>query len=100
MFLVTQNNIGLAMEHLIMIEQYQTDLASVVAQSRSLGKEIAITHNGEVLAYISPKIEKPKRQLNFGFMNEEFDVPDDFDRMNEDEIYAMFAGEYGENPFR
>lgn len=44
--------------------------------------------------------DTPKRKLNFGFMNEKFDVPDDFDRMNEEEIYAVFVGEYGENPFR
>lgn len=34
---------------MVMIEQYQTDLASVVTQSRSLGKEITIICNGEVL---------------------------------------------------
>lgn len=44
--------------------------------------------------------DTPKRKLNFGFMYEKFDVSDDFDRMNEEEIYAMFMGEYGENPFR
>lgn len=94
------------MEPMVMIEQYQTDLASVVAQSRSLGKEIAITHNGEVLAYIMPKIEIPtatintERQLNVGFLraeNPNFEIPDDFDRMFEDEIYAMFSGEYDES---
>lgn len=86
------------MESVIMIEQHQADLASVVAQSRSLGREIAITHNGEVLAYISPKIEKPKRKINYGFMNDDnFVIPDNFDRLGEDEIFALFSGEHDEN---
>lgn len=86
------------MEQIVMIEQQQVDLSTLIAQVQNFGKSFVITQNGQPVAQISAI--KEKRQLNFGFMNEEFEVPDDFDRMNEDEIYAMFAGEYGENPFR
>lgn len=86
------------MEQIIIIEQLQADLNAIVEQAKQIGAMVVITDDGKPQVKVFDNA--PKRKLNFGFMNEIFDVPDDFDRMNEEEIYAMFAGEYGENPFR
>ncbi|UNU73212.1 hypothetical protein LU293_09075 [Moraxella nasovis] len=86
------------MEQVVIIEQLQQDLNVITEQLNKIGARIVIENDQPKITTLTNK--KLQRTLNFGFMNEEFDVPDDFDRMNEDEIYAMFAGEYGENPFR
>lgn len=88
------------MENIVIIEKQHFELADVIAKIQNFGQSVMIADNGKPIIKISAVAEHSKRQLNFGFMNEEFDIPDDFDRMNEEEIYAMFAGEYGENPFR
>ena len=35
---------------------------------------------------------KPKARRRLGFLNEQIEVPDDFDRMYADEILALFEG--------
>lgn len=84
------------MAQIVMVEQYKTDLQSVIAQSKSLGQQIAITQNGEILAYVVPKQNKQKRKLNVGFLKEEYPdvkIPKNFDRMFEDEIAQIFYDE-------
>jgi hypothetical protein len=38
-------------------------------------------------------IEPPKILSRFGFMDGEFNIPDDFDTMFQDEVIAMFEGD-------
>lgn len=85
------------MEQIVVIEQLQADLNAIVAQAKQIGAQVVVSDDGNPQIKMLSETAVKQRVLNFGFMNEVFDVPDDFDRMNEDEIYAMFAGEYGEN---
>ncbi|MFW2176252.1 MULTISPECIES: hypothetical protein [unclassified Moraxella] len=104
------------MEQVITVQQAQMNLPSIIQQVQALGQQnITITdNNGLAYNLTVSKKEPSKRKLNAGFMHTESRInrnagflnanpantaiPDDFDRMYEDEIYALFAGEYDESP--
>jgi len=61
------------------------------------GDQVLITKHGHPAALITRPEEaapKPRRNMN-GFLKEKFEgweMPEDFDRLGEDEIIAMFEG--------
>lgn len=81
------------MEQVIVIQQSQADLNAIIEQVRNLGSAFVLTDKDKPAVKIM-LAEPKKRQINYGFMQDKnFRVPDNFDRMNEDEIYQMFTGE-------
>ena len=76
-----------------MIEMHEADaaLARLVARAEQ-GETVIIAKDGKPVARLVP-VEAPARvgKPLYGFMSG--NVPDDFDRMFEDEIAAMFNGD-------
>ncbi|WP_338355700.1 type II toxin-antitoxin system prevent-host-death family antitoxin [uncultured Marinobacter sp.] len=76
----------------INMHEAKTRLSQLVARVAK-GEGFIIAKAGKpvarVTAYDSPEIGQQKR---IGFMAGEFTVPDDFDRMGQDEIVDMFGG--------
>jgi len=70
----------------------KTRLSQLVARAAK-GEAFIIAKAGKpvarVTAYDSPEEGQQKR---IGFMAGEFTVPDDFDRMGQEEIFEMFGG--------
>lgn len=75
------------------IHEAKTHLSRLVEQAAK-GEPFVIAKAGKpmvkVVALDAPP-EKPVRRL--GFMKGQIQVPDDFDRMGEDEILCMFEGD-------
>jgi prevent-host-death family protein len=76
----------------INIHQAKTHLSKLIEEA-SKGEAFIIAKAGKpvvkVMALGSPSGAKVRR---LGFMAGQFSVPDDFDRMGEEEIERMFAG--------
>ena len=70
----------------------KTRLSQLVARAAK-GEAFIIAQAGKpaarLTAYDSPEEGQQKR---IGFMAGEFTVPDDFDRMGQEEIFEMFGG--------
>lgn len=75
------------------IHEAKTHLSRLVEQAAD-GESFIIAKAGKpmvkVIALDSAQAKPPRR---LGFMEGEFNVPDDFDTMFADEIQAMFEGE-------
>lgn len=89
------------MEQIMIVEQAKTDLLSILEQVKTNKTSAIITDEQGVSVKISfvenaPKIQG-KRLGGFLKNTNNTTAPDDFDRMNEDEIYALFSGEYDES---
>jgi prevent-host-death family protein len=56
------------------------------------GESFIIAKAGKPIAKVVPIFEKPPQRI--GFMEGQFEVPDDFDTMFADEIQDMFEGKY------
>ncbi len=74
------------------MHEAKTRLSQLVARAAK-GEAFIIAKAGKpvarVMAYDSPEQSQQKRN---GFMAGEFTVPEDFDRMGQDEIVEMFGG--------
>jgi prevent-host-death family protein len=74
------------------MHEAKTRLSQLVARAAK-GEAFIIAKAGKpvarVSAYDSPEESQQKR---IGFMAGEFTVPDDFDRMGQDDITEMFGG--------
>lgn len=74
------------------MHEAKTRLSQLVARAAK-GEAFIIAKAGKpvarVTAFDSPEENQQKR---IGFMAGEFTVPDDFDRMGQDEIVEMFGG--------
>ena len=74
------------------MHEVKTRLSQLVARAAK-GEAFIIAKAGKpvarVMAYDSPEQSQQKR---IGFMAGEFTVPEDFDRMGQDEIVEMFGG--------
>lgn len=75
------------------MHEAKTHLSRLVEEAVN-GKPFIIAKNGhamvKVVAVTEPVATKPMR---LGFMEGEFNVPDNFDHMFEDDIAALFDGE-------
>jgi prevent-host-death family protein len=75
------------------MHEAKTHLSRLVEQAAK-GEPFVIAKAGKPLVKvvaIDAPAEKPKRRM--GFLAGQFEIPDDFDRMFEDEIARMFEGE-------
>jgi prevent-host-death family protein len=82
----------------VTIQEAETQLSKLVASAAD-GEVVVIADAGKPLVKLvaiepaaKPADEKP-RPRRLGFMRGEMKIPDDFDRMMEDEIAEMFYGD-------
>lgn len=73
------------------IHEAKTHLSRLVERAAN-GEEVIIAKAGKPMVKLVPvgEVSRPKRRI--GFMKGQIKVPDDFDRMFEDEIAEMFYG--------
>ena len=73
------------------IHEAKTHLSRLVEQAAK-GEPFIIAKAGKPLVKVVPfDAPEPKQQRRLGFMAGQIKVPDDFDRMGEDEIARMFG---------
>jgi prevent-host-death family protein len=75
------------------IHEAKTNFSRLVERA-ARGETVIIAKAGKPIARIVP-LEQPKVDTSkrFGFLEGQFKIPEDFDRMMEDEIAEMFNGE-------
>lgn len=75
------------------MHEAKTHLSKLVEKA-SKGEPFIIARAGKPMVKVVP-IDAPtgKKIQRFGFLKGQFSIPDDFDRMCEDEIVRMFEGE-------
>jgi prevent-host-death family protein len=73
------------------IHEAKTHLSKLVDQAAK-GEPFIIARAGKPLVKVVA-LDVPEAPQRLGFMKGDYAVPDDFDRMFEDEIIALFEGE-------
>lgn len=74
------------------IHEAKTHLSRLVERAAN-GETVIIARSGKPVARLVPLEDAPaKAKRRVGFMEGQIKVPDDFDRMFEDEIAEMFYG--------
>ena len=71
------------------IHEAKTQLSRLVDRAAK-GESFIIAKAGKPLVKVLP-VEAPAEPKRLGFLKGEIDVPDDFDRMGEREIAALFG---------
>jgi prevent-host-death family protein len=71
------------------IHEAKTQLSKLVDRAAK-GESFIIAKAGKPLVKVAA-LDSPKKPKRLGFLKGEFEVPDDFDRMFEKEIAAMFG---------
>jgi prevent-host-death family protein len=71
------------------IHEAKTQLSRLVDRA-ARGESFVIAKAGKPLVKVSA-LEAPAKPQRLGFLKGEIEVPDDFDRMGEDEIAALFG---------
>lgn len=89
------------MERILMIEQATADLSAIFEQIRNERNTVILTNAGKLpikISLLDNELDNKKGKRLGGFLVESNNTsaPADFDRMNEDEIFALFSGEYDE----
>ena len=74
----------------INIHAAKTHLSSLVEKAAS-GEPFIIAKSGRPLVIVIP-YKNTNSQERIGFLKDEIAIPEDFDRMGEDEINIMFGG--------
>jgi prevent-host-death family protein len=72
------------------IHEAKTHLSRLVEQAAS-GETVIIAKAGKPLVKLVP-VDAPSAPRRIGFLDGQFKIPDDFDRMGSAEIEAMFYG--------
>ena len=67
----------------------KTNFSKLVALALE-GEEVVIAKHGRPLVKMCPVENKKAKQPIVGFMAGQFEIPEDFDTMMQDEIIAMF----------
>jgi prevent-host-death family protein len=74
------------------IHEAKTHLSRLVEEAAK-GEPFVIAKAGKPMVKVVPLDAPAKRKVRrLGFLEGQFKVPDDFDRMAEDEILALFEG--------
>jgi len=73
------------------IHEAKTHLSKLVDQAAK-GEPFIIARAGKPLVKVVA-LDAPEAPQRLGFMKGDYAVPDDFDRMFQDEIIALFEGE-------
>ena len=71
------------------IHEAKTQLSKLVDRAAK-GESFIIAKAGKPLVKVAA-LDSPKKPKRLGFLKGEIEVPDDFDRMFEDEIAEMFG---------
>ena len=71
------------------IHEAKTHLSRLVERAAN-GEPFIIARAGKPLVKVTA-VDAPARPARLGFLAGEVEVPDDFDRMGEDEIAALFG---------
>ncbi len=74
---------------IVNIHEAKTHLSRLVEQA-ARGESFVISKAGKPLVKVVP-IEQTSRRSKFGFMKGQIKVPDDFDRVAQEEIEALFG---------
>jgi prevent-host-death family protein len=74
------------------IHEAKTHLSRLVEQAAH-GEPFIIAKAGKPLVKVTPLDPPAAGSSRIGFMDGQFNIPDDFDRMNEEEIRQMFEGD-------
>lgn len=80
--------------HTVNIHEAKTHLSRLIARAAK-GESFIIAKAGKPLVKVVPLSggdRQPARKSRLGFLKGQFTIPDDFDRMGEAEIAAMFSG--------
>lgn len=73
------------------IHEAKTRLSQLIARAQQ-GEGFIIAKAGKPMVRVTPiDSPAPEQQKRLGFLEGEFRVPDDFDRMAEQEIASMFG---------
>lgn len=75
--------------NIVNIHEAKTQLSRLVDRAAK-GKPFVIARAGKPLVKVSP-IDAPAKPKRIGFLKGEIEVPEDFDRMGENEIAALFG---------
>ncbi|HEY0140428.1 MAG TPA: type II toxin-antitoxin system prevent-host-death family antitoxin [Thermoanaerobaculia bacterium] len=75
--------------HIVNIHEAKTQLSRLVERA-SRGESFIIAKAGKPLVKVVA-IDAPTEPQRLGFLEGEIEIPDDFDRMGEEEIAAMFG---------
>lgn len=73
------------------IHEAKTHLSKLVDKAAK-GEPFVIAKAGKPLVKVV-SLESPKKPQRLGFMAGQFSIPEDFDRMDEQEIAVLFEGE-------
>lgn len=76
---------------MIDIRDARKDLSRLVDEAAG-GDPFVIAQSGRPMVKVVALDKVSERPARLGFMTGQFSVPDDFDRMDECEIAALFAG--------
>lgn len=74
----------------INIHEAKTHLSMLVEKAAN-GESFVIAKAGKPMVKVIPFVS-PKKQRRIGFLKGQIEIPDDFDRMGEDEILRLFEG--------
>ena len=69
------------------MHEAKSNLSSLIAS----GKTFVIAKSGKPVVTVTPYSATVKKKQRVGFLQGRINVPDDFDRMGEHEIAAMFG---------
>ena len=89
------------MEQMIVVEQAKVDLSAIIERVRDEKSPIILTDKGKSsikICLVENELDDKKGKRLGGFLKntDNTPAPDNFDRLNEDEIFALFSGEYDE----
>lgn len=74
------------------IHDAKTHLSRIVEEVKTFGKPMIIAKSGKPQVKIVP-LDEPVNKSRFGFLqHKKVAIPDEFDRLNEDEIADLFEG--------
>jgi len=79
---MTQYNIHYAKTHL-----------SALIEKAAAGQSFAIAKAGKPMVKVIPNLPQAENHQRIGFLEGQFQIPDDFDTMGQEEIIKMFEGE-------
>ena len=71
------------------IHEAKTHLSSLIEQAVK-GEPFIIAKAGKPMVVVRSYVESEKPKRRVGFLKGQFNVPDDFDRMGQEEIIKMF----------
>ncbi|MER2250808.1 type II toxin-antitoxin system prevent-host-death family antitoxin [Methylorubrum podarium] len=75
----------------VSLREAEADLSRLV-EAASRGEPFVIAENGRPLVRVVPADAEPPRTRRLGGLVGQISVPDDFDRMDQDEIIRLFEG--------